>query len=42
MQGVYNGPCGTSINHTVIAVGYGVTQDNINYWIVRNSWGLGW
>lgn len=42
MQGVYNGPCGTSVNHAVIAVGYGVTQDNINYWIVRNSWGPGW
>ncbi|XP_052166956.1 stem bromelain-like [Oryza glaberrima] len=41
-QGVYNGPCGTSVSHTVIAVGYGVTQDNIKYWTVRNSWGPGW
>lgn len=42
MQGVYNGPWGTSVNHAVTTVGYGVTQDNINYWIARNSWGPRW
>uniref|UniRef100_A0A0E0QV57 Uncharacterized protein n=1 Tax=Oryza rufipogon TaxID=4529 RepID=A0A0E0QV57_ORYRU len=41
-QGVYSGPCGTSINHAVLAVGYGATPDNTKYWIVKNSWGTGW
>uniref|UniRef100_A0A0D9XGV5 Uncharacterized protein n=1 Tax=Leersia perrieri TaxID=77586 RepID=A0A0D9XGV5_9ORYZ len=42
VKGVYSGPCGTSINHAVLAVGYGVTTDNTKYWIVKNSWGTGW
>uniref|UniRef100_A0A0D9XGV0 Peptidase C1A papain C-terminal domain-containing protein n=1 Tax=Leersia perrieri TaxID=77586 RepID=A0A0D9XGV0_9ORYZ len=41
-DGVYSGPCGASLNHAVMVVGYSVTRDNIKYWIVKNSWGTGW
>uniref|UniRef100_A0A0D9XGV6 Cysteine proteinase n=1 Tax=Leersia perrieri TaxID=77586 RepID=A0A0D9XGV6_9ORYZ len=35
--GVYNGPCGsgTMVNHVVVVVGYGITEDN-------NLWGTIW
>jgi hypothetical protein len=36
-SGVFNGPCGTQINHAILAVGY-----TSAYWIVKNSWGTGW
>lgn len=42
LQGVFNGMCGTTLNHGVAIVGYGTTPEGINYWIVRNSWGTGW
>lgn len=35
--GVFSGPCGTSINHAILAVGY-----TSQYWIVKNSWGTSW
>jgi C1A family cysteine protease len=35
--GVYNGRCGTQLNHAILAVGF--TAD---YWIVKNSWGSTW
>jgi len=35
--GVFSGPCGTSINHAILAVGY-----TSAYWIVKNSWGTSW
>ncbi len=31
--GVLKGYCGTSIDHAVLAVGYGT-----NYFIIKNSW----
>lgn len=34
-----------SVNHAVVAVGYGVTLDDVNpvpYYIVRNSWSASW
>jgi hypothetical protein len=36
-SGVFSGPCGTQMNHAVLAVGY-----TDAYWIVKNSWGNGW
>ncbi|XP_058749867.1 zingipain-2-like [Vicia villosa] len=41
-EGVYSGTCGTPFNHAVTAVGYGVTEDGIKYWLIKNQWGKDW
>lgn len=39
--GIFTGPCGTSLNHAITAVGYN-TLNGVNYWIAKNSWGTSW
>lgn len=39
--GIFDGAC-SKITHAVIAVGYGLDPNGIEYWIVRNSWAATW
>ena len=41
-SGVITAGCTTWVNHAVNAVGYGTTEDGIDYYLVRNSWGESW
>jgi len=41
--GVFNGTCGTALDHGVLLVGYGTdTTVNLPYFILKNSWGTSW
>ncbi|XP_075226652.1 cathepsin L-like peptidase [Lycorma delicatula] len=43
-SGVYYDPeCSSqSLNHGVLVIGYGTTDDGTDYWLVKNSWGTSW
>jgi len=40
-SGIFSSECGKSLNHAVLAVGYGKDGD-APYWKLRNSWGTNW
>jgi len=42
VSGIYNPSyCSTTTTHAVILVGWG-TENGVNYWIAKNSWGTNW
>jgi len=43
-EGVYYEKACSAVNldHGVLVVGYGTTDDGTDYWLVKNSWGTTW
>ena len=42
-KGIYNdSQCTGELDHGVLVVGYGKDDNNISYWLIKNSWGTDW
>lgn len=48
MDFTYNYGCGVFCevesvgNHSVELVDYGTTNDGVDFWVIKNSWGMNW
>jgi len=42
-RGIYNdSQCSGELDHGVLVVGYGEDDNNVSYWLIKNSWGPNW